>query len=206
MCTHDWLQTSYSKVCCVCGVERPVLRVDTFSLNSAPLDRGYNRRQRFKVKVDKLLGLHSGPTATDPVWTYLQSQKAILTTPASVRYVLRMSGLKNKHYDCMRIFCDAFTQFSVQHNQLATYKYLMDMFDSLFMLWNTYSDRKGFFSYAWLLRYFLTRYDSSLLVYLKPQTCKSRHSKYLSKLAFIRSRRSDGIPHYDMLDIHLPNA
>ena len=158
------------------------------------------------MKVDKLLGLHSGPNAADPVWSYLNSQKATLTSPASVRYILRMSGLKNKHYDCLRIFCDAFTQFDVSHNQLTTYKYLMNMFDSLFMLWNTYSEQKSFFSYAWLMRYFLTNIDSSLLVYLKPQTCKSRHLKYLSKLAFIRSRRNCEIQDYELLNNHLPSA
>ena len=68
MCKHTFLDLGYSVVCQHCGLQERVLPLDTYSKYSAPLFRGYDRLQRFKLKVDKLLGFHNGPKCSDPVW------------------------------------------------------------------------------------------------------------------------------------------
>ena len=97
MCKHHFLYTEYTRVCKVCGVENSILRVDRYNVYAAPLNRGYNRKQRFKIKVDKLLGLHSGPQCLDPVWKHLDERQLTLNSPFDVRECLRSSKLKNKH-------------------------------------------------------------------------------------------------------------
>ena len=192
MCNHNWLHDSYSKVCNKCGLQVRVLNLDVYNANSAPIERGYNRRQRFRVKVDKLLGLHSGPDCDDPVWLHLEKHKVTLNTPFDVRECLRSSGLKNKYYDNIRSFTDAFTTFNIKHSQLDVKRFLLSSFDALYGGWNTCFEG-SFFSYAWLLRYFLEIHDSKLVVYLKPKTCKRRNAKYLAKIRTIQSRRNGEI-------------
>ena len=204
MCVHEWLHGSCTRVCKCCGLERPVLHLDIYNVNSAPIERGYNRRQRFKVKVDKLLGLHTGPDCNDPVWLHLEKHKLILNTPFDVRECLRSSRLKNKHYDNLRAFVDAFTLFRVPHCQLKTKQYLLSSFDVLYGGWNTCYEN-SFFSYAWLLRHFLVAYNSPLVVYLKPKTCKRRNAKYLGKMKVIQSRRNGGIPSCGIAKIRFLN-
>lgn len=193
------------KVCHECGVEQRILRLDVYNVNSAPLDRGYNRRQRYRTKVDKLIGLHSGPHCDDAIWVYLDKHRITLNTPFDVRECLRASSLKNKHYDSIRTFSDAFTTFRVEHNQIDVKRYLMNSFDHLYSAWSTCFEN-SFFSYAWLLRYFLEQIDSKLTVYLKPKTCKRRNAKYLLKIKAIRSRNSDETTRHAMLKTRSRNA
>ena len=204
MCQHHFLHTSCSKVCIDCGVEHRVIRVDNYNVFAAPLNRGYNRKQRFKIKVDKLLGLHSGPQCRDPVWKYLDDRRVTLNSPFDVRECLRSSKLKNKHYDNVRSFTDAFTNFSVVHNQSEVKTYLLHAFDVMFGKWNSVG-HDSFFSYAWLLRYFLNKIRSPLTAYLKPQTCKRRHAKYIKKMKSIQFPPYDGILNCVMLENHSQN-
>ena len=204
MCLHEWLHTSCSKVCRECGIERRMLRLDIYNVNSAPLERGYNRRQRYRTKVDKLLGLHSGPHCEDAIWIHLDKHRITLNTPFDVRECLRASSLKNKHYDSIRTFTDAFTTFRVDHNQIDDKRFLMNEFDALYSGWATCFE-ESFFSYAWLLRYFLEKRNSKLTVYLKPKTCKRRNAKYLQKIKAIRSQHSDETRSCARLKIHSRN-
>ena len=205
MCVHQWLHTSYTRVCRDCGIEHRTIRLDNFNIYSAPLERGYNRRQRYKVKVVKLIGLHSGPNYEDPIWVYLDKHKITLNTPFDVRECLRSSALKNKHYDNVRTFSDAFTDFRTEYSQCSMKIYLMRSFDNLYAGWCNRSE-ESFFSYAWLLRFFLEAVNSSLTVYLKPRTCNRRHAKYLSKINAIRSRCNGGIQSYAPSNTHSPSV
>ena len=205
MCLHKWLYTSCTKVCRECGLEHSMLRLDVYNVNSAPLERGYNRRQRYRTKVDKLLGLHSGPHCDDGIWLFLDKHRLTLNTPFDIRECLRSSSLKNKHYDSVRTFSDAFTTYRVEPNQIEEKRFLMRSFDELYTGWST-CFKDSFFSYAWLLRYFLEKIDSKLTVYLKPRTCKRRNAKYLRKIELIRSRDSYGTRCYAQLGNHSPNV
>ena len=187
MCDHRFVFTPKStKVCTLCGSERFVLTLDSYSVSSAPFDRGYSRRQRFKIKINKLFGLHSGPPAHHPVWKYLQGNRMLLNNPFDVRECLRRSNLKNKHYDDMRIFCDVFTDFTVHvSNQLQQRDRMLTEFDVIHCKWVN-SGEIHFFSYAWLVRFLLKQVNPDLIAYLKPQTSKKRHLKYIQKILSIK--------------------
>ena len=191
MCRCVFTFTQYSRICRLCGVETPWLCLDQYNIYSAPLERGYNRRHRFRVKVQKLVGLHSGPASQDPVWAYLDQRRFFLHTPSDIRDLLRTSPLKQKHYDNLRTFCDAFTHFRVEHCQYQVKEYLLHQFDSMYAGWNSLREQT-FFSYAWLLRHFLTQAKSPLVAYLKPKTCRRRHMKYVKKLELITQSRGNG--------------
>ena len=183
MCKHVYVYQSWCKTCTLCGLESYFLALDTYSVFSAPLERGYSRIQRFKIKVDKLLGLHSGPNCVDPIWKHLDSRKLFLNTPFDVRQCIRRSKLKLKHYDCIRIFTEAFTNFTVPTNttSLILKETLIEMFDKLYYKW-IQVNKNSFFSYDWVLRYFLENMKSPLVVYLKPKTCRQRDLKYRTRL------------------------
>ena len=195
--------TNCSQVCCLCGKETRILPLDTYNKYSAPLSRNYDRKNRFGVKVCKLLGMHSGPPAHDKVWKMLENHT--MESPACVRKTIRNSKLNTKHYDCVRVFCDVFTKFRVRgYDPHVMKKYLESCFAEVHRCWcrvDGVSD--SFFSYDFLLRYFLEQIQSPLLVYLKPKTNKRRLKKYLMKLEFIRFPgvcktycRSFGVDHF----------
>ena len=176
---EDFIFTDYSKICTGCGRELPILKLDSFNLFSAPLMKTYSRKLRFKIKVSKILGLHSGPKITDPIWKYLSEQP--MENPNDVRHAIRTSNLKYKHYDCIRLFSNIFTPFKIITGDVRNIeKLLMHDFDKIFIKWSQ-GEKASFFSYDWLLRYFLTKIDSPLLVYMKPLICLKKHKKYLMK-------------------------
>ena len=155
MCEHNWLHTTYSRVCSTCGVEIKQLHVDTYNRFSAPILRGYNRCARFKLKVDKLLCFHSGPQFKDKIWNLLKQQQHIMSCPKDIRSVLRTLNTKNKHYDCCRIFSRTFTDFrvSLKYNVHDLRTKLVSKFEDIFMSWCS-SPYDHFFSYDFLLREF----------------------------------------------------
>ena len=203
MCEHKWLVTNCSRVCGMCGVERSVLRLDSWNKYSAPLSRNYDRKHRFSIKVNKLLGIHSGPPYWDAVWKMLEDTGPF-HSPASIRTAIRNSRLKTKHYDCLRIFCDAFTTLRTPIETPHRLKnYLESCFHIVHSCWLRAQLEDGFFSYDFLLRYFLEQIESPLLVYLKPRTNKRRLHKYMIKFAFIQFPgvdkmyyRSFGVPRF----------
>ena len=183
MCRHEYVYTTWNKTCTRCGLETCFLSLDTYSMFSAPLERGYSRSQRFRIKLDKLLTLHSGPNCEDPIWSYLSSRKLFLNNPFDVRQCIRCSKLKLKHYDCIRIFTNAFTSYRIKLNKppLALKNTLTKKFDDLYYRWLNMNDM-SFFSYDWVLRFFLEELKSPLVVFLKPQTCSKRDKKYRERL------------------------
>jgi len=132
--------------------------------------------------LEKLFGIHNGPKISDQVWNVLE--KHVLKTPEDVRNALRGSKLKNKHYDCIRIFCDIFTPIKTQVNRKLL-QTLLDNFDFLHNRWLLLKPSGSFFSYDWLIRQLLEESDSPLLIYLKPRTCKKRHLKYLTLFEYL---------------------
>ena len=191
-CSHSWMFTDHSKVCRDCGLERLVLRMDRYWKHSAPLNRGYDRSGRFKVKLDKLFGLHTGPPFADPIWEQLQAVRHKLSSPSDVRRTLRSIRLKNKHYDSLRMFCDTFTKFKVVvPNPVQLKERLLRRFREIHTAWSARIPHKPFFSYDFLLRYLLVEANSSLLAYCKPATSRRRQQKYLEKLRIIQARIVD---------------
>ena len=181
MCSHDFFDTGYSLVCSLCGLERLTLSLDTFCTTSAPIQRSYDRLARFMNKVDKLLGVVY-PREGDPVWAYLENRQ--LVGPDSVRAALRNSGLRDKHYDCVRVFCDAFTPFRV--TAIDHHKTRLELERRFLHVHDKWTQREGFFSYDWLMRRFLEQMHSPLVAYLKPRTSVKRHRKYLKMLSHDR--------------------
>jgi len=190
MCTHFWLETTHTQVCNRCGLEKPFLKLGEWDVHSAPLVRNYNRQRRFENKVDRLLGMHPGPQYSDPIWKMLEKTPN-LHGPACIRSAIRQSTLTAKHYDCVRIFTDVFTDFKIKPmygvHQLK--KRLCDDFKTVHQLW-AFSGQQGFFSYDFLLRLFIERLDSPLVVYLKPPTNRRRHAMYTKKLIKLSQRES----------------
>jgi hypothetical protein len=169
------------KICTDCGNSVPILNIDSYNVNSAPLDVSYSRPYRFRLKVERLLGLNH-PPKSDPVWEYLNAHKIYINDPFDVREFLKMSKLKCKHYDCVRIFCDVFTNFKCEKFNIHSFlDQAKKSFEELYHNWMAGGDDK-FFSYDWLIRQYCETVRSPLIVYLKPETSKKRHLLYSAKM------------------------
>ena len=178
MCSHtNVVNTGYSDICISCGVETHRLILDTYSANCLPLQNGYNRMARWCLKVNKLLGCHNGPQCSDPVWSYLEKHQVKISTPDDIRRCLRKAPLRSKNYDSMRQFCDCFTNVQVDCDVIRTKQFLLDSFNFINSKWESHHETV-FFSYCWLLRFFIKSINSPLIIYLKPPTCARRGRKY----------------------------
>ena len=194
MCEHRFLETSYTRVCIKCGVEHTTLTLDKYAVHSAPLAKGYERSVRFRQKIDKLLCLQNAPPLNCPIWEYLNKQN--MTCPTDVRYALRRYTLKNKHYDCIRLFTRVFTDFRVVFKQTPPRlnEQLTSKFNNVIRLWRRYNmvGTMPFFSYDFLLRVFLEELKCPLVVYCKPVTCQKRHARNNRRLEVISALGGDG--------------
>ena len=194
MCKHHFIHTPCTRVCVECGVEQVFLELDRYSAYSAPLNKGYQREVRFRQKIDKLISLQNAPPAKCPVWEYLKSRDS-LKTPQDIRKALRTYKEKNKHYDCIRLFTRVFTPFRVHLKQSAVYlnQSLTRSFAEVLRLWSKYNihNTMPFFSYDYLLRYFLERLNCKLLVFCKPVTCQKRHTRNNERMKTILALNDD---------------
>ena len=174
-----------------CGEQQAKLCLDRYNTHSTIVSTCYDRKSRFKTLVDRMILCQNGPSGSDPVWKFLHNKKD-LKTPHEVFRTLQKSKLKVKHYDCIHIFTRCFTSFKADTDRInETYHYLLNSFDRVFHLWR-YSDAPIFFSYLWLLRYFLENIDSPFVVFLKPRTSPIRHTKYIDLLKSIQSQNEAG--------------
>ena len=186
VCHHMMLSTSHSQICTKCGEETPLLNLDTYNVFSAPILKSYDRCQRFFIKVDKLLLIHSGPKPTDEIWKALEGNA--FKRPSDIRFHLRhKTKLLCKHYDCIRIFSKIFAQFNVKtkrnvHHIKAD---IQRSFTQILYGWNKCFFGTLFFSTDWLLRRFVERCCPELLVFLKPIPKSNRSLKYVKMLQTI---------------------
>ena len=187
MCEHKFIKTTYSKICEICGTESFILNLDTYNIFSAPISKSYDRKQRFKIKIDKLFLLHNGPNIKDDIWKALENNH--FSTPQSIRDFLRHAKLKNKHYDCLRLFSKLFAKYEIQvEDSTALRNQILSDFDEIFFKWNSIIQSGLFFSSDWLLRKYITEYCPELFVFLKPKTSTNRHCKYVDMFQTISSR------------------
>ena len=156
------------------------------SLTSAPLTRCYSRCDRWIAIVKKVVGIHGGPTPTKKVWRYLHKRKDTFECPQDIVNTLRKSGLKNKHYPCLHMFCKAFCKNYKKPspdpgrvlNMLTTY------FEHIQQLWNRYrTPEDQFFSYNWLIEQALHMYNfKDYFPYNKKLKCIHRRKRYVDLL------------------------
>ena len=186
---HNVVHTNHSVVCTDCGLERNIFEnyMDySQSLTSAPLTRCYSRCDRWIAIVKKVVGIHGGPTPTKKVWQYLHKRKDTFECPQDIVNTLRKSGLKNKHYPCLHMFCKAFCKNYKKPspdpgrvlNMLTTY------FEHIQQLWNRYrTPEDQFFSYNWLIEQALHMYNfKDYFPYNKKLKCIHRRKRYVDLL------------------------
>ena len=160
VCLHQQsIHTNHSRICSDCGVENIFLKMDTYNIFSAPILKSYDRTQRFLVKLDKLLLIHSGPNIKDPIWAVLKKQ--CFKTPRDIRFFLRhYKNLKTKHYDCIRLFSKLFANFNIKPKK-SVHEIRANVnkhFASLLYDWKRVCDEGLFFSTDWLMRKYVKKF------------------------------------------------
>ena len=190
-CSHPkTVSTEYSVICTHCGVERPII-VNTMdypqSISSAPLSRLYNRCDRWLSIVKKVVGIHSGPSSSDPVWKYLEKHKQTLLTPSNITQCLRKSKLKNKHYPCLHVFAKTFcSQYACPSTPAPQVLYSLECyFRHILDLWSRAKKKETdpFFSYNWLIEQALYLYNYvDYFPYVKLLKCSARRQRYVQML------------------------
>ena len=190
MCSHsNTVATDYSVICTCCGLERPLLvNIMDYptSQSSAPLTRLYNRGDRWTSIVKKIVGIHSGPNNSDPVWKYLEDHKDSFTSPKDIVKCLQKSNLKNKHYPCIHLFTKTFYKgyTAPQEAPGTVIKMLATYFQHILQLWSTCkSENDQFFSYNWLIEQGLHLYGlQGYFPYVKLLKCPHRRQRYVHML------------------------
>ena len=192
------VQSDYSTVICTqCGTETPItLEPHEASCTnfefSPPIVRVYSRPDRWKTIVSKVVGNHQGPPTKDPVWNYLEKRKHKFFKPTDILHYLRISGLKNKHYQCLHTFAKAFLKSYTPPRAHPTVveTYLGIYFDIINTIWlRHFTQTSPFISYAWLLEQGLTFYGfREYLPYLKKLMCHTRRMKYVRTLRTLFSK------------------
>ena len=97
-------------VCLDCGRESDTYLSPQFTTYAQYYQtnvQGYSRVNRFIDLFSKIIGVSSGPTATDPVWNHL-AKNAPYDTCQDIVCRLKQSSLRNKHYADLHIFCKCF--------------------------------------------------------------------------------------------------
>jgi hypothetical protein len=183
-CIHEYTCNDYSKICVNCGIQTPVLTIDHYNVFSAPILKSYDRRHRFKIKLAKILLIHTGPKHSEPVWKTLEHHH--MDTVLDIRTTLRNSSLKQKHYDSIRLFAKIFTKIQVYIKQdpYDLSQTIFADFEEIHFAWKR-NPQKMFFSSDWLLRMLVKKYCPELIVFLKPATSEIRNKKYTEMLQTI---------------------
>lgn len=187
--THTIFSEYSTIVCEDCGLERPYLcNVMDYktSLTSAPLNRCYNRYDRWNCLVKKICGIHVGPPISDPVWGYLESKKPFSSTQAILK-CLRRAPIKNKHYPSLHAFtknfCTNYTKPRIPSNQV--HHKLCKYFKHILFIWTTIKvpDQALFFSYNWLIEQGLAFFNfTEYMPFVKRLKCTNRRNKYVNFL------------------------
>ena len=213
------VQSDYGTVICTkCGLETQItLEPHEASPGGAsfefspPIVRVYSRPDRWKTVVSKIVGNHPGPPQNDPVWDYLKNNSHKCSSPRSILQLLRKSGLKNKHYQCLHTFAKAFqSDYSPPRISPTVVEHKLGIyFDFVNNSWLKFSDPKSpFISYAWLLEQGLTFYGfREYLPFLKKLMCHTRRMKYVSILhsMYRKCGIHAGMRSHDSKDNHSPN-
>ena len=174
-------------VCTDCGLEKTVL-VNTPNyhthIQTAPLARFYSRPHRWHTLLKKIVGIHSGPNAGDPIWKHLKDQEPFPTV-VELKQALRGCNLENKHYPCIHIFARCFCADyqKPRHNAQTVLKKLRVHFDFILQLHNRSGQKGKFFSYNWLLEQSLSLHNfTEYLPFVKKLKCANRRAKYVKQL------------------------
>jgi len=180
---HQFAITNHTYVCIRCGTEREFLEPNTTECVCHSLITPYSRIARFRELFEKLIGMTSGPHRKDPIWQHL-AKGAPYENSRALYGAIKLSGLKNKHYSDMHIFCKCFlkhyTPPDITNVQILHCQFLKD-FNEILFRWNktTQAISGSFFSYNWVLERLLRCYDISCYNdYLKRLQCPIRRDLY----------------------------
>ena len=181
----------HTYVCTTCGIESTqfVSPSDDTTYNStggAPIrQRIYNRPDRWKILVKKVVGTHSGPPRHDPIWDFLHKNKCFSNVPDMIA-AIRKCGLKHKHYQCLHTFAKCFVQnYKTPETSPAQVEINLNRyFSHVQHMWNkSFPSNGNFFSYAWLLEQGLFAFNhTEYLLYVKKLICRKRRRKYITML------------------------
>ena len=172
-----------STVCTNCGLEfftdmyEQRVGVCTF----AQLQNGYSRINRFKNYLYSVLGIHFGPSYTNPIWAHLKPVKSI----DELIKLLSSSTTKNKHYECLHSYAKVYLAnyrppAPLALRQIEQIKKLF--LDVQYAYAQIYGSKTVFFSYPWLLHTILQAMGCvDYLCFVKNLKCKKRAAGYLRK-------------------------
>ena len=195
---HIIQNTSYSRVCTTCGVEKKFLsnEVPGYQQSYAVLHTPtcYSRIYRFKVLLSRTV-LYSSLDYSDPVWEYLKTGE--YTTINDIKHKLsKMPGKKNKKYDSLPLFSSVFLNAPLEKITPQQFTRGLKIFEEINRRWKQ-AKLKRFFSYYFLLEIILRTIGAQQYIAVsKRLICVKRHKNYqelLKNLGFILARRTGGL-------------
>ena len=187
MCRCVLVDTTCTFVCIKCGKEKAYLSTRCVSFNHPPhtsiVVSPYSRKTRFTGLLRKILGVDSGPIASDTVWQFLSASAPFQRTE-DIILCLKNSPLKTKYYNCIHVFAKSFLRNYEKpqcvYSTLEIERFLGDLFEEVMFQWCRHSNNTSFFSYAWLLEKLLKQLHIFHVykLFLKVLICPTRRLKY----------------------------
>lgn len=182
MCNHNFFFSEYStQICGLCGLEiETALSPSGGYTENVPLDLGYSRYYRMQALMNRLFAptLYGSPNSR----VVFELLKHNFSTGEDLLVWLSKLSLKNKRYQNTHYY------FAVHKK---SYKFpsppgkvCMNKMLNLFSRLENWFEKgqqkyKSFFSYNWLLRFFLKKYSFHVfLPFVKTIKCRKRVAMY----------------------------
>ena len=197
MCSHCFFESNESsRICWLCGLEEFILNECTFlncgfATKHSPFFNGYSRVKRFRGMVD-ILFWPSPANGDTKMLKHLFRAKRTLHTKGDIINAMHCSGLKDKRFSSIHIFCRLFDPnysepkhdclFLMARRMLYQFEFIESKFQSSF-------SKRPFINYTFLLRHLLKKLGYfKYLRFVKKLKCCKRRKRYQIMLQSIENQ------------------
>ena len=190
MCNHSRTFDENGVTSCVkCGVCTNTPLTSNWSTTSyeqrhSPFSGGYSRHKRFRVLLNQLF-FPTPCKGDEKMLAYFMDNK-LSPIMSDVEQTLRLSGLRDKRYSSLHLFCRLFspdyTKIKTRnlHGTMKQIVHHFDRFESAYSKMFT-----GFISYNYVMHYILESINmTSYLRFIKQTKCKYRKQLALLNFTF----------------------
>ena len=142
----------------------------------------YSRKKRFETIINNVL-LPCFEKKDSQMYEYLRSKR--YETVECMRKQMKQSGCVDKRYGSVHFFARHFVKgYTCTSSSVYRLKQmLLKFFDETLTRYNLLTPEANFFSYPWLLRYFLSLLGVTCYnEYIKEIKCKKRRLKYVMNI------------------------
>ena len=189
-CVHSYIQTTYSKVCELCGSECPFVENCSFenvgfnSNHNQRFAEGYRRIIRFKKILRQILTASLSPLDNKMV-QYLQKNREDFCDLKTLTETMKKAPNKDKRFNSIHAFSRVFLNKCVKIDNVLVDRIVhvfckeFELFETRFALHHT---GKAFINLKFLLHYLFEKHNLTSMSEFVPKLKCSKRYKFYTKL------------------------